>query len=400
MILAALPALLYLVEIEDRASGPFQVRPASRAEVRAPVSGFLQGVSYDEGDRVYAGGILARIEVPDLASRRRQKRAEIREACSQLRLLEIGPRPEKVLEQRHRVERAEKWRDLAEKDLQRSRKALQEDLERLEKQIAQYRAERDHALAVLHRAQQLRNQNAVSAEEFQTAQKQSRTFQSQEEQARAQKRARQALGCIESEAELARREKDLADARGTLALLEAGSRPEEIEAERARLARLEEEDRYLESLQEKELVRSPVAGLITTPHLKEKVGQYLREGELICEVEEPAQLQVEVALAEQDAAEVQPEQQAELKARSLPFQTFRARVERVAARAVEVQSPLTPVARGETPATLTVTCLVEDTDSNLRPGMTGYARIYCGRHRVGEALAHRLLRYLRTEFWW
>src|SRR5262249_50805056 len=139
VILAAVPALLYLVEMEDRASGPFQVRPASRAEVRAPVAGFLQAVSYDESDRVYAGAVVAYLEVPDLTSRRKQKRAQIRETQAQLRLLEIGPRPEKVLEQRHRVERAEKWRDLAEQDLRRARTALQKDVERLDKQIAQYR---------------------------------------------------------------------------------------------------------------------------------------------------------------------------------------------------------------------------------------------------------------------
>jgi putative peptide zinc metalloprotease protein len=347
VILAAAGALLYLGEIEDRSSGPFQIRPASRAEVRAPVAGFLHTVTYDEGDRVYVGAVLARLEVPDLESRRRQKRARIREARAQLRLLEIGPRPEEVREQRQRVQRAEKWRDLAEQDLHRARKALHEDLERLDKQIVQYRAERDHAQAVLDRAKDLRYQNAVSTAEYQTAQKQYRVFQSQEEQARARKRARVALGCVESEAELARREKDLADARGTLALLEAGTRPEEIEAERARLARLEEEDRYLESLQVKVMVASPVAGLITTPHLKEKVGHYLKEGELICEGEEPAETQVEIALAEQDVARVEPGQVVELKVRTLPFQTFHARVERVAPRAVEVESPLTPLARGE-----------------------------------------------------
>lgn len=400
VLLGAVPAVLYWGEMEDRASGPFQVRPASRAEVRARVAGFLQAVSYDEGDRVYAGGVLAHLEVPDLASRRRQKRAQIRESRAQLRLLEIGPRPEEVQEQRRRVERAEKWRDLAEKDLRRAREALQQDLERLDKQMAQHRAEREHAQAILSRIQKLHNHNAVSVEEYQKAQKQCRVFQTQEEQVRAQKQARRALGCFESEAELARREKELADAQGTLALLEAGTRPEEIEAERARLARLEEEDRYLASLQEKVLVRSPVAGLITTPHLKEKVGQYLQEGELICTVEEPAQPQVEIALAEQDVARVGAGQVVELKARSLPFQTFCACVERVAPRAVEVQSPLTPQASGEAPGIVTVYCRPEQTDWDLRPGMTGHARIYCGRRRIGEVAADRVLRYLRTEFWW
>jgi hypothetical protein len=32
--------------------------------------------------------------------------------------------------------------------------------------------------------------------------------------------------------------------------------------------------------------------------------------------------------------------------------------------------------------------------------MTGYGRIYDGQRAIGEILADRVLRYLRTEFWW
>ena len=91
---------------------------------------------------------------------------------------------------------------------------------------------------------------------------------------------------------------------GDPGLLEAGTRPEEIEAERAHLARLDAEATYLEALQKKEPVFSPAAGVITTPLSKEKVGQYLREGDLICVVEESAGLEAEIALTEQDVARV------------------------------------------------------------------------------------------------
>ena len=41
--------ILALVPMTDRASGPFKVRPVIRAEVRAPVVGFLEAVYCDEG---------------------------------------------------------------------------------------------------------------------------------------------------------------------------------------------------------------------------------------------------------------------------------------------------------------------------------------------------------------
>src|SRR5258706_13845001 len=64
--LGGLAAVLGLVEIDDRASGSFRLRPATRAELRAPVAGFLNEVFCDEGDRVSPGALVVRLEVPDL----------------------------------------------------------------------------------------------------------------------------------------------------------------------------------------------------------------------------------------------------------------------------------------------------------------------------------------------
>ncbi len=136
--------------------------------------------------------------------------------------------------------------------------------------------------------------------------------------------------------------------------MEAGTRPEEIEAGRAHLARLVEEAHYLDSLTGKLHVDSPASGVIVTTRLKEKVGQYVREGELICQVEEPALLEAEIAIPEQEAARVQPGQTVELKARALPFDTFMTQVDRIA----PAQRPL------------------------------------------GLIMIDRTLRFLRTEFWW
>src|SRR5262249_18052884 len=117
LIIGAVAAALHFVEIEDRVGGTFQLRPATRAEVRAPVAGFVQAVSYDEGDRVCPGEVLARLEVPDLESRLAQKCAEVSEVQARLKLLRIGPRPEEVAEQRQRAARAKAWRELGEQEL-------------------------------------------------------------------------------------------------------------------------------------------------------------------------------------------------------------------------------------------------------------------------------------------
>src|SRR5262249_16835432 len=156
-----------------------------------------------------------------------------------------GPRPEEVAEQRCRVERASAWRDLAKDDLARTRKALQAELTRLEKQIAQCRAELAAAQDALDRTRLLVNQRAAAREQYREAEARRQVWQAQVEQAQAQKDACQAKGALEAERELARREKELADAQAALTLLEVGTRPDEIAAQRAHLSGLQHETSYL-----------------------------------------------------------------------------------------------------------------------------------------------------------
>jgi multidrug resistance efflux pump len=389
LALGGLATGLFLIQIEDRAGGAFRVRAVTRAELRAPVAGFLREIYCDEGERVSPGAAVARLEVPDLASRLAQKQAEVGEAQARLRFLEVGPRYEEVVEQRRRVERARVWHELARQDLARLRQVCENELARLEKQIAQCQAEVTGAQDVARRAGLLAGR-AVSAEQYQEAVRRQQVCQARLEQAQAEKHAREAKGTLEAETEVARRERELADVQATLTLLEAGPRPEEVEAERARLARLEEEARYLEQLRDRLPMHSPVPGLVTTPRLKEKIGQYVREGELVCVVEEPGVLEVEITLAEQEVARVRPGQAVALRPRALPFETLPARVDRIAPAA----------GRDDVQSTVTVYCRLEDCPEGMRPGMTGYGRIYTGRRAAGAILLDRAVRWLRTECWW
>jgi putative peptide zinc metalloprotease protein len=388
--LGGLGAALFLVPIKDRVSGSFHVRPAARAELRAPVAGFIQRVWADEGDRVSAGTEVVHLEIPDLASRLAQKQAEVQEAQAKLRLLKAGTRYEELSEQRARVERARTWRELARQDLTRVRKAHDEEMVRLEQQTHLYGVELEHARFTLAQARKLLARRAVSSEEFSEAEKQCQVLQAQRQQAEADRRACAAKGTLEAETELARREKELADAQGTLTLMEAGTRPEEVEAEQAHLARLEEEARYLDGLRQKVSLCSPVGGVIVTPRLREKVGQYVKEGDLIGVVEEPEVLEAEITLAEQDVARVQVGQAVELKARALPFARFTTEVARIAPAA----------GKGDVQSSVTIYCLVKNPGAELRPGMSGHARIATGSRSPGLILVDRTLRYLRTEFWW
>src|SRR5262249_51099610 len=158
--------------VSDRAGGPFQVRPAVRAEIRAPVAGFLRAVNCDEGERVARGAALARLEVPDLASRIAQKQAEGQETQAKLYLLEAGARQAEVAEARHKRERATHGRDRAEQDLDHAGQALRKDLERFDDLVAQQRAELNFARQAFERSQRLYERGLGPKEEFQERKKQ------------------------------------------------------------------------------------------------------------------------------------------------------------------------------------------------------------------------------------
>jgi len=138
------------------------------------------------------------------------------------------------------------------------------------------------------------------------------------------------------------------------------------------------------------LIQSPAAGVITTCRLREKIGDFFEEGELICEVEDGSQLQIVISLPEDQAARVEPGQQVCLKARSLPFEVFEVEVERIAPRAVT----------GDVQSNVNIYCRLDDPDGAFRSGMTGHARIDCGQASLASVFSTKCLRFIRTEFWW
>ena len=388
---AGVVASIALLPLPDRVGGPFLIRAANRVEICAQVSGFLREVCVDEGHQVEPGQVLARLEVPDLETRVAQKRAEVAEVRAQLRLLTKGARPEVLRDQHRRVEQARRWTDQGRLDLDRARRVYAARLDSIEKLVAQHQAELEHAAVRLGRGQRLVERSQISQEELGDLALKAKVFRRQREQVEAEKAAHLALGTLEAETELGRREHELADQGAGLTLLEAGPRPEEVEAQQARLARLLAEVRHLDGTRELLRVRSPGPGQVTTRRLREQVGHFYREGDPIVVVQELDRLEAEISVAEQDVRKVQPGQPVTLKARSLPFQTLTTTVDRIAVTA----------SHGDAQGVVTVICrLTSPLAEQLSPGMSGYARIRRGYAAIGAILLERALAFLRTEVWW
>jgi hypothetical protein len=158
---------------------------------------------------------------------------------------------------------------------------------------------------------------------------------------------------------------------------------------------------YLEQVKSKLVLRSPIAGIVTTPRLNELKGRYFEEGDLILEVLDPSALEAVVTIGERNMPAVAPGQKVVLKPFSLPYRTFEARVLRIAP---VVQQPdekeQVTTARHGNSGELTIYCVLDHTAGELTPGMSGYARIHLSEETFGNIVMRRLTRFIRTEFWW
>ena len=196
----------------------------------------------------------------------------------------------------------------------------------------------------------------------------------------------------ESKEARALRRRELQEARGRLQLLLAGSRVEEIEATAAEATRLQAQKSYLqEQFQMLEAV-SPIDGVIATRKLKDRIGQAVKTGDLIAKVHDLRTVTVEIAVPEQEIADVQKGQRTVLTARAFPRTRFEGQVVAIAPVVTESQD-------ARSSRTIVVTTELANPSLLLKPEMTGQAKIYCGSQRLIDLVSRRFVRFFRVEFW-
>jgi HlyD family secretion protein len=190
---------------------------ATEVRVAAEVGGRVLEVAVEEGARVEAGALIARIDPTDLQLALDRTRAERAQADAQLRLLQAGARPEEIRQ-------ADAQLSAAEADVASARAELQSaraDLERFD------------ALLAVNAGSRKQRDDAATRQEHGEAR-----VKAAEERARA--------------------------ARETLARLRAGARRQEIEAARARVATVDAQIATLDKQVGDATLNAPVGGVVTS----------------------------------------------------------------------------------------------------------------------------------------
>jgi hypothetical protein len=121
-----------------------------------------------------------------------------------------------------------------------------------------------------------------------------------------------------------------------------------------------------------------------------KVGHYYEQGDFILEVANASVMEADIIISEKYRNHIAPGQRVVLKIHTQPYQTLETQVERI--------SPAVEKDGQENVAKLYGT--LEGHHRDIWPGMSGYARIYLKRRPLGSILFDRVMRFIRTEFWW
>jgi RND family efflux transporter MFP subunit len=140
---------------------------------------------------------------------------------------------------------------------------------------------------------------------------------------------------------------------------------------------------------DRSLVRSPIDGVVATPHLENLVGQKLKFGDPFADIVDNSQALVDVSVDQADIALVTPGQKARIKLDSFPARTFEG--------AVVVVSPLARL-DGDS-RTFSARVAVPNPDSALRAGMQGRGKVFTGWRPAGQVFFRQPVMWIWSKLW-
>lgn len=331
--------------------------PFDRADVRAEVAGTIDKIYFDEGQTVHAGEVVARLADYKYVGEKEKTLARINEVNAQLQLMKTGPTKEEIALAQSKVDSAEA------------------SVKKAQAQLPIARERMDFAAKNFERSKKMMDEKLLATVAY-------------DEAARDLNIRKREFDEIQHEVEEKRRE--FIEAGRGLAKVMAGTRAEEIEAKQAEIEGLQSQVRTLEWESAFTSIRSPIDGVITTHFLKQKEKSYLEQGAVICQVADTRKMQIEIPVPEKEVGDVRVGYYVRLKANAYPSRSFDGRVTQIAQSVDQ---------RDRNVRVVMVRSEVDNPELLLKPEMTGYAKIYCGKRTIGELVTRRMVRFIRTEFW-
>jgi putative peptide zinc metalloprotease protein len=377
LVLAVAAVITVLLPWELKVSGEFNILPETQVIINPQIEGTLKTIYVDEGDRVRTGSVLAEVQNLDLSNSYEETKGELHAQSAVLDLLKAGTRPEEIETARRLV---------ATKDTELSNTVRVEEQRRLlSETISKKQSELDNAGRNYDRSRRLASDGLIARSELDR----DRTLY--EVQVKELSEAQAQLKVLDEKTSRDRevKERELDQARSQLNVLLAGSRKESVAAVVAQVNKLKDKLSILEQQLAYMQIRSPIDGIVATPRLRNRIGEYLSRGLLFCTIVSEGRVIVDMPVPEKEIADIRPGFPITMKVRGFPRLSFEARVATIAPVATESGGMRFVSIRGE----------LDNKDGLLKSGMTGVGKILCGKRMIFKLLTRRAVRWLRTEFW-
>jgi GAF domain-containing protein len=140
---------------------------------------------------------------------------------------------------------------------------------------------------------------------------------------------------------------------------------------------------------ERTSLRSPINGVVATPHIEDTVGRQLNPGDTFAEVVDTSHADMDVAIDERDVPLLRLGELAVVKLEGFPTRTFRGKVKVVSPKGVVENDERIFYARVAVP----------NPDALIRAGMRGRSKISAGWKPAGEVLFRRPVMWMWSKIW-
>lgn len=284
---------------------------AIQVDVSARIAGRITERPVNEGDRVVAGQLLVRLDEAELAAEVRRQEAAVRTAQSTLNDLVAGARREEMEDARAALQSATATREWTERDFRR--------------------------------AEGLFRQTLIAAQEVD--------------------RARQAYEVAAAQEKSARQK---------VLLLEAGSRPDQVEAARGQLAQARNALDTARTRLKEMTVLSPLDGVVLRKNLE--VGELANPGVPILTLMNPSDIWVRAYVPEEEVARIKVGSPVRVAVDGYPARRFPGRITEIASEA-EFTPRNVQTRKERVNLVFRIKIAVDNPEGILKPGMPADADI-------------------------
>ncbi|MFQ5777520.1 MAG: efflux RND transporter periplasmic adaptor subunit [Terriglobia bacterium] len=151
------------------------------------------------------------------------------------------------------------------------------------------------------------------------------------------------------------------------------------------------------------VLQAPQDGVVTTPQVEQRVGDYLAEGESFAVLVDRSTLRARVLVRDWELDDVHEDALVKLNPRAYPFRSFSGHVQQIMPAAAldrPVSNPRKLERKGqELTNYFAVTLEFPNPEGVLREGMTGTAKIYGKRYPLAVRAGRSVWRWLRSQLW-